>query len=75
MDRKSRVVFDSNTIGSALLFEQTSPGLALSKALKQGHLLVSMDVAEELADFLRREKFDRYVGRRIREEFLRALIR
>lgn len=33
-----------------------------------------MEVVEELADVLRREKFDRYATRKIRDEFLRALI-
>lgn len=42
--------------------------------LKEGELLLSIEVAEELADVLRREKFDRYATRKIRDEFLRALI-
>jgi len=75
MASAAHYVFDSNTIVSAFLFEQSSPGLALKEALARGQVLLSIDVAEELADVLRREKFDRYVGRKIREEFLRALIR
>lgn len=42
--------------------------------LEEGVLLFSMEVAEELADVLRREKFDRYATRKIRDEFLGALI-
>ena len=33
-----------------------------------------MEVAEEIAEVLRRSKFDRYVKRKTREEFLRAFI-
>jgi len=75
MTRETRYVFDSNTVVSALLFEKSSPGLALTEAFARGNVIISMDVAEEMADVLRREKFDRYVGRKIREEFLKALIR
>ena len=70
-----RCVFDTNTIISAFLFEDGNPGRALKQALRRGELLLSLDVAEEIAGVLRREKFDRYVRRRTREEFLRALIR
>ena len=74
MSRNERYVFDTNTIISAFFFAQSTPSLALQKALDRGVILLSMDVAEELADVFRRDKFDRYSGRKIREEFLRALI-
>lgn len=45
-------VFDGNTLVSALLFEKSSPGLALREALVRGQVMISMDVAEELADVL-----------------------
>jgi len=70
-----RCVFDTNTIVSALLFEGGNPGRALKEALRRGHLLLSLGVAEEIAEVLRREKFDKYVRRKTREEFLRALVR
>jgi putative PIN family toxin of toxin-antitoxin system len=74
MNSKERYVFDTNTVISAFLFNQSNPGLALQQVLKEGELLLSMEVAEELADVLRRKKFDRYATRKIRDEFLRALI-
>ena len=70
-----RCVFDTNTIVSALLFENGNPGRALKEALRQGRLLLSLEVAEEMAEVLRRSKFDKYVRRKTREEFLRALLR
>ena len=75
MNGKECYVFDTNTIISVLLFEQSNSGLALNRTLESGILLLSMDVAEEYANVLRREKFDHYVRRRIREEFLRTLIK
>jgi len=70
-----RCVFDTNTVVSAFLFENGNPGRALREALRQGHPLLSLEVAEEIAEVLRRAKFDKYVRTRTREEFLRALIR
>ncbi len=74
MSSKANYVFDTNIIVSALLFEDSKPALALQEALDQGNLLLSMEVAEEIAEVLRRSKFDRYVKRKTREEFLRAFI-
>lgn len=74
MNSKARIVFDTNATISAFLFDDRIPGLALQKTLRDGDLLLSMEVAEELASVLRRDKFDRYVSRKVREEFLRALI-
>ena len=70
-----RCVFDTNTVVSALLFEEGNPGLALKAALEHGDLLLSLEVAEEMAEVLRRSKFDEYVRRETREEFLWALVR
>lgn len=70
-----RCVFDTNTVVSALLFENGKPGVALKEALRRGAVLLSLEVAEEMAEVLRREKFDRYVRRKTREEFLWALVR
>jgi len=74
MSSKANYVFDTNIIVSALLFEDSKPALALQEALDQGNLLLSMEVAEEIAEVLRRSKFDRYVKRKTREEFLRTYI-
>ena len=74
MNRKPRYVFDTNVIVSALLFSQSTSDRALKLALDQGEILLSDAVAEELGDVLLRARFDRYVQRKTREEFLRALI-
>jgi len=69
-----RYIFDTNTLLSALLFEDSTPGLALVRALKLGEILLSQATLEELAEVLQREKFDRYVTSSEREEFLEAFV-
>jgi putative PIN family toxin of toxin-antitoxin system len=74
MSNSARYVFDTNTLVSAILFEHSTPGQALRRALKQGEILVSPATLEELAEVLQREKFNRYVTAAEREEFLETFI-
>ena len=74
MSSNARYVFDTNTLISAVLFEHSTPGQALRRALKQGEVLISPATLEELAEVLQREKFDRYVTAAEREEFLEAFV-
>src|SRR3546814_7113820 len=55
-----------------LLLPDSVPDRAVSKAVKEGRLLVSEATMRELADVLAREKFDRYVSRAHRVTFLRV---
>lgn len=71
---KVRYVFDTNVIVSALLFENGKPAQALRYALTNGALLLSLNVLEELNEVLGRERFNRYLTREEREEFLQALV-
>jgi putative PIN family toxin of toxin-antitoxin system len=75
MTGKARYVFDTNVTISAALFEQSPPGRALHAALSRGELLVSRASLAELAEVLGRKKFDRYLTREEREEFLVKLVR
>ncbi len=70
-----RVVFDTNVIISALLFNDSTPGRAFLEALARGTILLSESLAEELSEVLDRDKFNRYVTRDEREQFLGALVR
>lgn len=69
-----RCVLDTNTLVSAFLFPNSNPGIVLTTVLERGTLLMSLETAEELASVLRREKFDRYLTRKGREELLAAAI-
>ena len=74
MSRKPRFVFDNNAIVSALLFSNSVPGQAFFAALDRGEFLVSRETFAELSEALARPKFDRYVTREEREQFLVRLL-
>ena len=71
----TRFVFDTNVIVSALLFNDSVPGQAFIRALNHGMILVSGALVGELSRVLGRDRFDRYVTREERDEFLESLIR
>ena len=69
-----RAVFDTNVLVSALLFEQSVPTQAFFAALKQGEVLLSAPLANEINRILRLKIFDRYLNAEKREIFLIALL-
>src|SRR5438105_2837669 len=75
MSLEPRYVFDNNAVVSALLFEQSVPGQAFHAALDRGGILLSQATFAELTEVLGRKKFDRYVTREEREQFLALLLR
>jgi putative PIN family toxin of toxin-antitoxin system len=70
-----RFVLDTNALVSAFLFPNSAPGKSPDFVLSRGHLLMSLDLATELAEVLRRDKFDLYLSRKRREELLAGTIR
>ena len=74
MNHDRRYVFDTNTLVSALLFENSNPGKAFRRALGSGIILLSTSTLQELSEVLKREKFDRYLTADEREIFLHALV-
>lgn len=75
MTPRLRLVFDTNVIVSADLFDGSVPARALWLALDLGALLMSEALIEELRTVLSKPRFDRYATRAEREEFLRDLAR
>ena len=75
MNPKPRYVCDTNVTVSALLFENSTPGRAFYAALQAGEMLLTSATVLELRDVLNRKKFDRYVTREEREQFLVLLLR
>jgi putative PIN family toxin of toxin-antitoxin system len=69
-----RFVIDTNVIISFLLFYQSVPGQAVTKALRTGIVLRSDSTLSELARVLERPKFDRYLTRYERVVFLQRFI-
>jgi len=74
-DAPERIVFDTNTLVSGYLFPRSIPGQALDLVLNRHQVLMSIDVARELAEVMRREKFDRFLSRQRREELVAGTIR
>ncbi|MEI8165991.1 MAG: putative toxin-antitoxin system toxin component, PIN family [Chloroflexales bacterium] len=74
MTMRKRYVFDTNTLVSAALFTQSVPQQAFAHALLTGQLLMSALTANELTTVLLRSKFDRYLARARREQFLSSLL-
>ncbi|MDX1943785.1 MAG: putative toxin-antitoxin system toxin component, PIN family [Pirellulaceae bacterium] len=74
MSLKTRCVFDTSAIVSAVLFEQSVLGQAFYAALERSDLLVSSATFAELSEVLRRKKFDRYLTLEDRERFLVMLL-
>ncbi len=68
-----RLVVDTNAWVSRLLLPGSVAALAVDRALTLGRLLVSEATLDELADVLARPKFDRYVSRADRREFIHQL--
>jgi putative PIN family toxin of toxin-antitoxin system len=58
-----------------LLFEPSVSGQAFYAALDHGEILLSPPTFAELAEVLGRKKFDRYLTRDEREQFLAILLR
>ena len=71
----TRFVLDANVVVSALLFNDSIPGRAFEHARRCGTVLVSDASLSELRNVLGRSKFDGYVTRTERDEFLIALTR
>jgi uncharacterized protein len=74
MASPERFVIDTNVIISFLLFYQSVPGQAVTKALGTGIVLRSDSTLSELARVLERSKFDRYLTRYERVVFLQRFI-
>jgi putative PIN family toxin of toxin-antitoxin system len=69
-----RVVFDTNVLVSALLFENSTPAQAFFAALKSGEVLLSAPLAEEISRIIYHPKFDRYLTDEQRADFITALV-
>lgn len=68
-----RVVFDTSTLVGAALKPGSVPHTALSQALAQCDLCASAQTWLELEQLLQRKRFDRYLARAARAEFVAVL--
>jgi uncharacterized protein len=62
MRARSRFVFDTNVLVSALMFSRSKPRLAWNQARRAGAILASHDTLQELDSVRRRPKLATYVS-------------
>jgi len=70
-----RIVIDTNVVVSALIFSESTAMAAFREAKVNGVILISIDILWEINDVLSRPKFDRYISKEIRQEFVYNLSR
>lgn len=75
MASEIRAVIDTGVAVRAVLLPRSVPRQAFDLAAAWGRLLASVATVAELDEVLRRPKFDKYVPREKRLEFLAALVR
>lgn len=64
------IVFDTNVLVSAALFQQSVPRRAFDRAIAMGQVIVSTTTFAELREVLNRPRFDKYVSAASRTTFL-----
>jgi len=74
MTMSNRYVFDTNVIVSSLLFENSKPSKAVLFALKNGKILLSLELLEEISEVLGRKKFNRFLTSEERDAFLETFV-
>ena len=73
MSTLRRVVFDTSTLVGAALKPGSVPHRALLQALAQCDVCASAQTLLELEQVMQRDKFDRYLSREIRLDFIAVL--
>ncbi len=71
---RPRIILDTSTIVSAILFPKSVPAAAVRQAFREGTVLTSYAAAQELEDVVTRAKFDRYQTPEIRVARVDALL-
>jgi uncharacterized protein len=68
---KELFIFDTNTLISGALIQNSSPSFSLIKAIESGFLCFSIETFLELNEVLEREKFNKYLSVEQRLDFLK----
>lgn len=69
-----RIVVDTNTFVSAAIFDSSVPRQVINRVKSLGIILTSTQVSEELYSVFSREKFDKYLSRIERTQFLLSVL-
>ena len=57
LKRRYILILDTNVVVSGLLFDNSKPAIALQYTFQHGELLLSLELLEEIAEVLSRDKF------------------
>ena len=71
---KFRFVLDSNVILGAALFKRSIAKRAFDKAVREGQIITSAPIIEELTDIFGRSRFERYLSAKSRTAFLKDFL-
>ena len=71
---KARIILDSNVILSAALFKTSPTRQTLDKAINNGQVILSEPTLAELYEIFDRPKFDKYLSKISRDQFLNDFI-
>jgi uncharacterized protein len=71
---ENRFILDANVLVSAVLSSKSKARQAFNLAIDTGIILMSNPVFAEISEVLRRPKFDRYIDRARRENFIGDLL-
>ena len=71
---KPRIVLDTNILISATLLVNSKPYFAFEKAIKEGQILGSEEILDELEEVLSRDKFDKYITLEQRKLFYALIV-
>ena len=71
--RLDRIILDTNTLISAAIYPNSTPGQVVTTALRNGIVLRSEATWQELEDVASRPKFDRYKPGEFRRSYIDAL--
>ncbi|GBF80667.1 putative toxin-antitoxin system toxin component, PIN family [Aphanothece sacrum] len=70
----NRIVIDTNVIISAILFNNSAPAKTVNLVKKQGLILLSDTIFQEMQKTITRPKFDRYLSFDSRRQLLNKLL-
>jgi uncharacterized protein len=73
MNEKIKVVLDTNTIVSALLFPQSITRLAFNKVINDCQIVASTQTLAEVEEVIMRRKFDKYEPKNERRVFVEEI--
>jgi putative PIN family toxin of toxin-antitoxin system len=74
MADRIRVIVDTNTFVSAAIFDSSVPRQVINKVKSIGIILISPQTTEELYSVFSREKFNKYLTRSERAQFLQSVL-